>query len=332
MKAVRNYGLEDIRVEDIPKPVRQKGEALIRILFSGICGSDLHIYKKGMFITYIPETMGHEFVGEVVETDGDEVAVGQLVVGDPRVPCLKCGACAQGDYHRCVNLGFIGEVSQGCFTEYIAMPVEKLVKLTKIDQLEYGALVEPLAVAYHICREAAFGPGDNVAVFGCGPIGLLTVLLASRVFKVKTVTAVDLADSRLKSALQAGAVYAVHDVAEVPFIEFDKAVEAAGIGPTFQAALECLKPGGVLAMVGIFENQISLDPNSLIGKELKVIGCNTYTRSDLERAAEIVSWEDLDLSFIISRIIPYDQATEAFEALCQKDKKDLKILFRPCAP
>lgn len=329
MKAVRNYGIEDIRVEDIPRPTPKEGEALIRILYSGICGSDLHIYKKGMFITYTPETMGHEFVGEIVETGGGEFEVGQLVVGDPRVPCLECTACAEHAHQRCVALGFIGEVSQGCFTEYLAMPWDKLIKLDRIEKIEYGALVEPLAVAYHICNEAGFGPDDNVVVFGCGPIGLLTIALAKKIFGARTVTAVDIAEARLEKARQAGADYPVTTLDEAPFKEYDKAVEAAGIGVTFQAALECLKPGGLLAMVGIFENPVTLDPNSLIGKELKVMGCNTYTRHDLERAAEIVGADKLDLSFVISRIIPFDQAGEAFEALTRRDKTDLKILFQP---
>lgn len=331
MKAVRNYGIGDIRVEDVPRPERRAGQALIRILYAGICGSDLHIYKKGMFISYTPETMGHEFVGEIIEAEGNEFQPGQLVAGDPRVPCLECSACAEGDYQRCLKLGFIGEVSPGCFSQYVALPLDKLIKLPQLEKVEHGALVEPLAVAYHICREAAFGPGDQVAVFGCGPIGLLVVALAKGVFQVDSVTAVDVAERRLEAARQAGARHLVKDVTEAPVKEFDKAVEAAGLGATFQAALECLEPGGLLAMVGIFENQVCLDPNCLIGKELKVIGCNTYTRGDLERAAEIVGWAegDCDLDFIISRIISLDQAPEAFEALAGQDKKDLKILFKP---
>jgi 2-desacetyl-2-hydroxyethyl bacteriochlorophyllide A dehydrogenase len=320
--------VEDVRVEDIPKPAPRPGEALIRILYSGICGSDLHIYKKGMFVTYLPETMGHEFVGEIVEANGGDFEPGQLVVGDPRVPCLKCSACASGDHQRCVELGFIGEVSQGCFTEYLAMPWDKLVGLKKIAKTEYGALVEPLAVAYHICQAAAFGLNDNLAVFGCGPIGLLTIALAKKVFGVKSVTAVDIAEARLEKARLAGADHHLKNIGDSRYKEFDKAVEAAGIGPTFQAALECLKPGGLLAMVGIFENPATIDPNSLIGKELKVCGCNAYTREDLEKAAEIVGGERLDLSFVISRIIPFDQAPEAFEALSGKNKADLKILFK----
>lgn len=328
MKAVRNYGIKDIRVEDIPRPQAKEGQALIRILYSGICGSDLHIYSKGMFITYTPETMGHEFVGEIVEAKGGDFEAGQLVVGDPRIPCLKCAACAAKAYHRCPALAFIGEVSQGCFSEYLALPWDKLIRLNKIDKLEYGALVEPLAVAYHLCRKAAFGPGDKVAVFGCGPIGLLTILLAKKVFGAEMVTAVDIADTRLEKAKQAGADYQVKSLESAPLKEYAKAVEAAGAGLTFQAALECLAPGGLLAMVGIFENPVHLDPNSLIGKELRLIGCNTYTRRDLERAAEIVGANQLDLSFIISRIINFDQAGEAFEALTRRDKADLKILFQ----
>lgn len=328
MKAVRNYGIEDVRVEDIPKPIPKQGEALIRILYSGICGSDLHIYKKGMFITYTPETMGHEFVGEIADPNGGSLTVGQLVVGDPRVPCLKCSACRTQGYQRCESLGFIGEVSQGCFTQYIAMPWEKLIPINRPEKLSHGALVEPLAVALHICVEAHVGKNDHVVVLGCGPIGLLTVAVAKQVFQAKTVTAVDIVDSRLQRAAQAGADFQLKDISQSSLSEFDIAVEAAGIGVTFQAGLDHLRPGGTLAMVGIFENPVSIQPNALIGKELRIIGCNTYTREDLQQAAEIIGKGTLSLDFVISRIISLDEAPEAFKALAGDHKNDLKILLQ----
>ncbi len=328
MKAVRNYGIGDVRVEEIIKPSTKEGESLIKILYSGICGSDMHIYKKGMFITYTPETMGHEFVGIVIDSNGGPIKNGEYVVGDPRVPCEECSACKEGNYQRCLNLAFIGEVKQGCFTEYISMPFNKLIPVNNIENTEQLALVEPLAVAIHICEEAGLKEEQNIVIYGCGPIGLLTVILAKNIYEVKTITSIDIAEGRLEVAKKFGADYVYRDVNESEIKEYDVAFEVAGIGVTFQEALNCLKPYGKLAMVGIFENTAEVDLNPLINKELKIIGSNTYTTDDLKKAADIISSQKIDLSQIITRIVSLDDAPEMFKLLSQKNKKDLKILFK----
>lgn len=116
------------------------------------------------------------------------------------VPCKVCRSCLRGSFNTCENLGFIGEVSQGCFTEYIAVKEEKLIKIPKDTDLKTAALAEPLAVAVNICRRAAFMPGDKTAVIGAGPIGLLTIALANQVYGVSDITAVDLSGDRLSLA------------------------------------------------------------------------------------------------------------------------------------
>ncbi len=130
MFAARYYGIKNVIVEDVAKPVCGPNEVLIEIKYAGICGSDLHIYRKGMFVTSIPETLGHEFVGIVKEV-GSKVnnrKLGDRVVGDPRVFCGNCRWCKEENYHLCPQLGFIGEVSPGCFAEFITINAKKHLK------------------------------------------------------------------------------------------------------------------------------------------------------------------------------------------------------------
>ena len=156
MKAARYYGIQDVRFETVEKPACGPTDALIQVSYAGICGSDLHIYNKGMFIQNIPETMGHEFVG-VIRQVGDQVkgfAPGDVVIANPMVPCMHCPSCQAGSYNTCEGLGFIGEVRQGCFAEYIAMDQETLIKVPPQADQEKIALSEPLAVALNICDRA----------------------------------------------------------------------------------------------------------------------------------------------------------------------------------
>ena len=141
MKALRWYGIHDVRTEEIDKPFPPEGEVLVRVLYAGICGSDLHIYNKGMFIQNVPETMGHEFCGVVEEADSESgFSAGDLVIANPMVPCGVCDSCRRGSYNTCEALGFIGEVRQGCFAKYISLPPDRLIPVPgRAETGEIGA-------------------------------------------------------------------------------------------------------------------------------------------------------------------------------------------------
>lgn len=143
MKALRWYGIHDVRTEEVDKPAPAPGEVLIRILYAGICGSDLHIYNKGMFIQNIPETMGHELCGIVEDaSQADQPGrpsgfkKGDLVIANPMMTCGECDSCRRGDFNTCEALGFIGEVRQGCFAKYICLPEDRLIRVPEPLQKE----------------------------------------------------------------------------------------------------------------------------------------------------------------------------------------------------
>ena len=143
MRAARYHGVRDLRIEDVARPDVGPDDVLVRVAYAGICGSDLHVYTKGMFGIVPPMTMGHEFSG-VVEAVGDSVdglRPGDHVVGDPRLGCERCEWCHRGEYHLCAELAFVGEAIPGSYAEYIVLPERRLVPVPASLDLQLAALV-----------------------------------------------------------------------------------------------------------------------------------------------------------------------------------------------
>ena len=357
MKALRWYGIHDVRTEEIDKPVPPEGEVLVRVLYAGICGSDLHIYNKGMFIQNVPETMGHEFCGVVEEADSESgFSAGDLVIANPMVPCGVCDSCRRGSYNTCEALGFIGEVRQGCFAKYISLPPDRLIPVpgrtetggngadtdsspaascgtdsasavsSRRDDMDLRqlALAEPLAVAVNVCERGALSPEDSLAVIGAGPIGLLTAALARNVYGVKDITVVNRSETRRKIAEQFG-------VKALPAIpdgqRFDKIVEAAGSPVTFNIALQSVRAGGLVLPVSVFEEDCVIDANLIVGAQLSIIGCNCYGRKELETAVDLIASRRVDLSPVITDVVSLEDGKAAFEKLSSREKRAAKILF-----
>ena len=328
MQALRYYDIHDVRTEEIDTPDCKEDEVLVKIAYAGICGSDLHIYNQGMFIQNIPETMGHEFDGIIVKTGSriENFKPGDNVTANPMVPCKVCRSCLRGSFNTCENLGFIGEVSQGCFTEYIAVKEEKLIKIPKDTDLKTAALAEPLAVAVNICRRAAFMPGDKTAVIGAGPIGLLTIALANQVYGVSDITAVDLSGDRLSLAKKLGATKTVDK--PDPEERFTKVIEAAGAPATFAMAAKHTSANGFIYVVSIFEKDFVFDINAIVASQISLVGCNVYTDEDLREAVSLIAEKKVDITPVISGEYALKEGKKAFELLSSRDKSAAKILFR----
>lgn len=325
MLAVRFFGIEDVRVENIDRVSPSPGQALVKIIYGGICGSDLHIYRKGMFVESIPETMGHEFIGRIESAPTDSgFKPGDIVVGDPRVTCGQCQGCTTGNSQCCSRLGFIGEVSPGGFAEYLAIDPAKLIKLGDNVDTRQGALVEPLAVAVHACH--FIKRTEHALVIGAGPIGLLIAYLLKKQYGVAEVAVADIDPYRLELAKKAGADLLVGDLNEVSG-KYDCIVDAVGLEKVLNTALEIAAVRGCIYVSAIYEEIPVCDINLVVGKELSIIGNNGYNFDDMKEAADLINSGQYDLSWLISRTVPAINAPEAFRALVEKNKKDSKILI-----
>lgn len=327
MKAVRYYGPGDIRAEEIPQPIPNENQALIKILYSGICGSDLHIYRLGMFMTYSPETLGHEFIGKIVQAPADSsFERGDIVTGNPGVYCGECEFCRKQDFLHCENLTFIGEVCPGCDAEYMVLDINKLVKFKNDVDVKQAAVVEPLTVAHHACKIIKEHLQNNVAVFGCGPIGLLIGYLLKHMYNIAEITMLDTNGYRRKAAEKAGFTEVYSFPQEAENQSFSTIIDTTGSPAALAAEIQSLKPQGSLVVVSVFENLPTLDINALVSKEIKIIGSNAYNFEDMRETVKIIESGKYDFSWLISKIVSWEDAPEVFAEL-SSTPHNLKVLF-----
>ena len=197
MKAAVIHGPGDIRIEDIPYPILEPGEVIVRIGACGVCGSDLPRALDGKAHFY-PTVVGHEAAGEVVEV-GAEVTrfdPGDRVAVAPLVPCMECEACQLGRYSLCRQYSFIGSRRQGCMAEYVAIPERSLVPIPKELSYEQAAMLEPATVSLYGRLKVGSLAGTSVTVLGVGTIGLFAVMWA-KFLGASQVLAVDINDWKL---------------------------------------------------------------------------------------------------------------------------------------
>lgn len=235
MRAAVLSSNENINVELIDKPTPKPGEVLVRVHACGICGSDVPRVLHNGAHNY-PIVLGHEFSGEIVELGEGVVdrVVGQKVAGAPLVPCMKCDACAVGDYALCKHYSFIGSRRQGAFAEYVAIPAFCAVPFDDSIPYEIGALFEPSTVALHGLLLAGFRGGESVAVLGCGTIGIFALQWA-RILGASSITAFDVDDARLSLAKRMGASHVVNTTRE-GFLDAANDISQGGFAYVFETA------------------------------------------------------------------------------------------------
>ena len=210
MKAGVVYGKEDLRYEDLPLPEVKSKEVLIKVKYTGICGSDLPRVNEGA-CHFFPTVLGHEFSGTVASI-GDSVSSlkpGDRVAGVPLVPCMECEDCLKGDYSLCKHYSFIGSRQNGSFAEYVIVPERNAVKFEDEVTFEQGAFFEPATVALHGLQRVDYHGGKTVAIIGGGTIGLF-VMQWAKIFGAKDVVVFDISDERLELARKLGATATIN--------------------------------------------------------------------------------------------------------------------------
>ncbi|MDY5497222.1 MAG: galactitol-1-phosphate 5-dehydrogenase [Anaerobutyricum sp.] len=266
MKAGVLHGKEDLRFEEIATPEPKKGEVLVKVKYSGICGSDVP-RVNGDGAHFYPIVLGHEFSGEV-EKIGEgvtKVKPGQRVAGAPLVPCMTCDDCLKGDYSLCKQYSFVGTRQAGSFAEYICLPERNVVPFDNSVSFEQGALFEPAAVALHGLERLPYQGGKTVAILGGGTIGLLVMQWAKIYGAAKTIV-FDIDDDRIELAKSMGATDGVNTLKE-NFMEkameltdgkgYDYIYETAGNTITMKMAFELAANKAGICLIGKPNKEIS---------------------------------------------------------------------------
>ena len=236
MKAGVVHGVQDIRYEDIEKPVPKAGEVLVKVKYTGICGSDLPRVNEGT-AHYTPIVLGHEFSG-TVEAVGEgvtRVKPGDRVAGIPLVPCMQCEDCQKGNYSLCKHYDFIGSHSFGSYAEYVCVPEMNAVKFDESVSFEKGAFFEPATVALHGLERTDYKGGGTVAILGGGTIGMMTMQWA-KIFGAKKVVVFDILDERLQLGMRLGATAGVNSAKEGFMDQVAELTEGRGFDYVFEAA------------------------------------------------------------------------------------------------
>lgn len=333
MKAVRLYDAKDLRVEEVAEPAAPPpGFVNLAVRAAGICGSDLHNYRTGQWISQRPSTAGHEFCGRVtaVGEGVSDLAVGDVVSADSRMWCGTCPACTSGRSNVCEALGFVGEVCDGGFAEAVQLPARLLVRHAAELPAHIAAMAEPLAVALHAVRRLAVPAGEPVLVVGCGTIGGLSALLLSRLHDGPLL----LADLNVeKAALVAGATSGTVvglDNAEIEARlsgrRLRHALDATGSIQAIARALDLLSGGGALALVGISHGKLDFDPNILVEREISLVGCHAFA-DELPEAVDLLVDLAPALQGFIEVLPALDDVPQAYERLLLGESKALKTII-----
>lgn len=331
MKAGVVHARNDIRYEDIKKPEIEPGKVIVKVKYTGICGSDVP-RVNGDACHYYPNVLGHEFSG-VVDEVGEGVTTlkkGDRVAGVPLVPCMKCTDCQKGNYSLCKNYSFIGSREFGSFAEYVQVPEKNAVKFADEVSFEQGALFEPATVALHGLRRVDYKGGKTVAILGGGTIGMMTAQWA-KIFGAKSVTVFDIVDERLELAKRLGADYGVNSGA-ADFMDqvneitggrgFDYVYETAGNTITMKMAFKLAANKAGVCFIGTPTKELSFTVDeweAINRKEFILTGSwmsysAPFPGDEWDLTAHYFSTGELkyDDSFIFKKM-PLSQIADAFE-------------------
>jgi threonine dehydrogenase-like Zn-dependent dehydrogenase len=327
-------------VEEVPTPEFGDHDVRIAVIATGICGSDIHGFTGKNGRRFPGQVMGHESVGRVdalgASVDPGSLQVGQLVTFNPLILTPEDARTFAGREQHAPGRRVVGvdPAISAAFGEYLVVPQENVVPLPESMPVEYGALIEPLAVAFHAVARAGVERGNVVLVLGGGPIGQSLILAARRAGASRVVVsepdagrralctrlgaeAVDTADGPLPVQLAALGIEAA-----------DVALDAVGISPTVGSALESTRLGGTVCLVGMGSPTIELGAFLVSTGERSIVGSFTYTRDDFARAAAWASTAPEELRELVSGQVSLDEANEAFVGLAAGDGTPGKILVR----
>jgi L-iditol 2-dehydrogenase len=322
-------------VENVPKPKPGPGEILMKIAYSGICGSDLHAsIGKHPFVP-LPATPGHEFSGWVEEI-GEGVTgfkKGDRVTSEPNLVCGKCYNCRIGRYNICEKLRVMGCQGDGAMADYFLLPANKTVHIPDNLSLHDAALVEPLSVGTHAVHRAGDLFQKNVVIVGSGMIGL-GVLACVVKAGAANIWVTDLSEERLKLAKEIGAtrtVNAKEDVVkiirqEAGYNGVDVVFEAVGIGAALRTSMSLIRKGGKIIVMGVYGDEATIRAADLQDQEMELIGTLMYTMRDVEEAIRLLAVKALPANKIIGKVFPIEKANEAFE-YARDHKENIKTVI-----
>jgi len=348
VKAAVFHAAQDVRVEEVPDPRPPgAGEVLVRPLWCGICGTDLHEYAMGPIVipdkphrlngAQLPQVLGHEFSAEVVEVGHDvgNVSPGQRVSVMPLLYCGACYYCRRGLHHLCVSMACIGlSYDWGGIAELAVVPASHVTALPDSVTDLQGALVEPAAVAAYGVDVARVRPGDTVLVTGAGPIGALAALYAAALGARVVICEVNPVRVQTARRLDVGDVLDPTLVDVVAWLRdrtegvgVDAVIECSGNERALQTALDAVRAAGRISQTGLHTRAASIEPMKLSAHDISLIGTWCYPVTDWPRVIDLIARGRFPVERVVTAQVPMADVVErGFEVLLSPTGDQVKVL------
>lgn len=346
MKTIYINAPGDVTIEQTEMPVRKPGEALLKVLYGGICGSDLGSYNGTFAYFDYPRIPGHEFSARIEEIDENDKGLkpGMIVTCNPYFNCGTCYSCRNGVVNACMDNQTLGCQRDGAFREYVTMPIERIYDGKGMDP-KLLAVIEPFCISYHGVQRAGIRPGDKVLVVGAGTIGVLAGVAAKALGG--QVWMADVAQAKLDYAQSsfgfAGTILndrpdaleeAVRQYTGTSTLNgkavgngFDVCIEAVGLPSTFQNCIEAAAFGGKVVLIGVGKKNLDFNFTTIQKKELNVFGSRNALKKDFLELIDLVNSGKINLQKVITDTYRFEDAPQAFADFKANGSHMLKVVL-----
>lgn len=310
-------------------PETGPGELMVQVMASGICGTDLHIYR-GEYMGKYPVIPGHEFSGVVaaVGSGVNRFRPGDRVAVEPNIACDNCVNCLNNRQNFCLNWQAVGVTLPGGMEEYVIVPEKAAFSIGELP-FEYGAFMEPLSCVVHGIERARIGLADHVAIFGAGPIGNLMLQMA-RLQGAVHITVLESNPGRAESARQLGADVVVHRMEDLMPDTYDIVIDATGVIPVMSRTIDFVRKGGTVLLFGVPPSgkNIEVEGFKIFQKGLTLLSSFTSVRNSFQ-AVDLLQSGKVRVDSLISHRLPLQEMPRALEMIESRDPSVKKVILQP---
>ncbi|MGL5434088.1 MAG: zinc-binding alcohol dehydrogenase family protein [Lachnospiraceae bacterium] len=337
MKAIKIKEPGKIACVDIEKPVPGEGEALIRIVTAGICGSDIGAFRGTNGLVSYPRVIGHELAGivEVIpENNKGGIKVGDRVVVDPYIYCGQCYPCKIGRTNCCTSLKVLGVHVDGGMAEYFTHPADLLVKIPAGMTWEEAAMAEPLTISLHGIHRGGFSSGEYCAIIGAGPIGLVAGLIA-QAYGGHAIL-LDLVQERLDFTKSIGIEHVINSASEDVVLRIaeitngdmaQQVMECSGSNVAIRSALDYVSNAGRITLTGWPKKETAIPTDMITKKEIDICGARTSAK-EFEEALELIRTKRVDMNKILTKVVPIEETPETIIDIEKNPGNYMKVVVK----
>ncbi|MFT3748841.1 MAG: alcohol dehydrogenase catalytic domain-containing protein [Agriterribacter sp.] len=336
MKALYYPAYSELILADLPLPAYKPNEALVQVKACGICGSELETFKSKSLRRMPPLIMGHEFCGIIdsIGADVNRFAKGDAVVSNSIVSCGDCASCKEGKTNLCSQRQVFGMHRNGAFGMYVNVPATSLINMPGGVDHRHACTTEPLANGVHLVKLTQHIAIKNVLIIGAGPIGLMAQQAFNALRNVNTIVA-DIREERIKVAKSIGATGVINPLKEnvtdaVKIITNgaspDLVIDAVGSPDTNKLALDIVKPGGTILIIGLYNNSKSLLSYDIVLSEKTVMGSYAATQQDMKEALSLIAAGKVDVNSWV-HYYPLENSRQAFFDMMEAKDNHIKSVI-----